>query len=188
MVSHSTVQSTQSTLRGAKDCPIYDVIHSSYRDPAVVEKWRHSNIRYWGERLTGKNRMGLLFGARNHANCFDMKWYKGFKFMKEVKARIEGWCYLKAYFRGGELIYYHGLRECCIIAGGPQNQFYPKIMPLSQYEDSSSIFFQNRKKCWSRILPNTLKFPKKLFLVGCTLWGASNPPTLFRGGKIASMS
>jgi len=46
------------------------------------------------------------------------------------------------------------------------------------------FFFQNRKKCSSKILPNTLKLPKKLVLAGCTLWGASNPPNLFRGDKL----
>jgi len=32
-------------------------------------------------------------------------------------------------------IYYHGPHELCIIAGGPQNQFYPKVLPLSDYEE-----------------------------------------------------
>jgi len=37
--------------------------------------------------------------------------------------------------KGGEPIYYHGPHDLCNIAGGPQNQFYPKILPLFNYEE-----------------------------------------------------
>ena len=37
--------------------------------------------------------------------------------------------------RDGEPIYYHGPHELCVIAGGLQKQFYPKLQPLSNYEE-----------------------------------------------------
>ena len=45
----------------------------------MEEKWRHSNIRFWGKQLTEKkykiNWMGVLIGAQRHVNWFD----QGFK-------------------------------------------------------------------------------------------------------------
>jgi len=35
--------------------------------------------------------------------------------------------------RVGEPICYHGPQELCIVAGGPKNQFCPKIISLSNY-------------------------------------------------------
>jgi len=50
---------------------------------------------------------------------------------------------------------------------------------------SEKKILRNRKKCSTKILPNTLKLPKKLVLAGCTLWGASSPLKYLPRGKIA---
>jgi len=44
------------------------------------------------------------------------------------------------YCRGGEPIYYNGPHKLWIIAGGPQvTTLYPKILPLSYYEDGGFL-------------------------------------------------
>jgi len=48
------------------------------------------------------------------------------------------------------------------------------------------IVFQNRKKCSSKILLNTLELTKKIGFSGLHPLGARIPPNLFRGGEIAS--
>jgi len=75
------------------------------------------------------------------------------------------------------------LRFCFKVAVQKAFSVFTNLLNLGWSEKK---FFQNRKKCSSKILPNILKLSKKLVLAGCTLWGASNPANLFRGGKIAS--
>jgi len=54
--------------------PNHNFIHSlSYRDLAVGEKWRHSNIRFWGKWLTETNNKsdGGAQQRIKHVNYFD---------------------------------------------------------------------------------------------------------------------
>jgi len=54
------------------------------------------------------------------------------------------------YNRGGKPIYYHGPRELCIVAGRPQTQFYPKILPLCNFEEERLVLTYNLSKVPAR--------------------------------------
>ena len=70
------------------------------------------------------------------------------------------------YCRGGEPIYYHGPYKLWIIAVGPQiTTLYPKILPLSYYEDGG-VLLHRTWLSWSFVLTwfSTLNWVTKILM------------------------